>query len=106
MPLEWDPWLRAVGLAELRPAATLSFSNYDEAITAALAGQGVALGRQPLIDGLLKGRKLIAPFRGTVASPRGYFLIVEPGARDTPAVRALERWLLDQARDNLSGIDH
>ena len=97
MPLEWDPWLQAVRLADLRPAATLSFSNYDEAIAAALAGQGVALGRQPLIGVLLKSRKLIAPFRGTVASPRGYFLIVDPGARANPAVRALERWLLDQA---------
>src|SRR5262249_45331404 len=58
MPLEWDPWLRAVGLADLRPAATLSFSNYDEVITAALAGQGVALGRQPLIDTLLKRKNL------------------------------------------------
>ena len=98
MPLEWDPWLQAAGLADLRPAATLSFSNYDEAITAALAAQGVALGRQPLIDSLLKSRKLIAPFKGTVASPRGYFLIVEPGARAKPAVQSLERWLLDQAR--------
>lgn len=35
--------------------------------------------------------KLIAPFSGTVASPREYFLIVEPGARAKPAVRALER---------------
>ena len=98
MPLEWDPWLQAAGLADLRPAATLSFSNYDEAITAALAAQGVALGRRPLIDSLLKTRKLIAPFKGTVASPRGYFLIVEPGARAKPAGQALERWLLDQAR--------
>lgn len=98
MPLEWDPWLQAVGLADLRPAATLSFSNYDEAIAAALSGQGVALGRRPLIDSLLKSRKLVAPFKGTVASPRAYFLIVEPGARAKPAVKAFERWLLEQVR--------
>jgi LysR family transcriptional regulator, glycine cleavage system transcriptional activator len=98
MPLEWDPWLQAVGLADLRPAATLSFNNYDEAITAALAGQGVALGRRPLIDSLLRSRKLVAPFRGTVASPRAYFLVVEPSARTKPAVQALENWLLEQAR--------
>ncbi len=98
VPLEWDPWLQAVGLTGLRPAATLSFSNYDEAITAALAGQGVALGRRPLIDHLLKGRKLVAPFKGTVASPRGYFLMIEPTARARPAVQALEHWILEQAR--------
>lgn len=98
MPLEWDPWLQAVGLGDLRPAAMLSFSNYDEAITAALAGQGIALGRRPLVDHLLKTGKLVAPFSGTVASPRGYFLVVEPYARAKPAVRALENWLLEQAR--------
>ncbi len=96
MPLEWDPWLQAVGLAQLRPAATLSFSNYDEAIVAALTGQGVALGRQPLIDGLLKSRKLVAPFKGTIASPRGYFLEIAPGAHTKPAVQVFERWLLEQ----------
>jgi len=96
MPLEWDPWLQAVGQAELRPAATLSFSNYDEAITAALAGQGVALGRRPLINNLLKSRKLVAPFKERAASPRAYFLQIAPGARSKPAVQAFERWLLEQ----------
>ena len=96
MPLEWDPWLQAVGLAELQPAATLSFSNYDEAITAALAGQGVALGRRPLIDSLLRSRKLVAPFKEKIASPRAYFLQIAPGARAKPAVQAFERWLLEQ----------
>jgi len=98
MPLEWDPWLQAVGLADLRPAARLSFSNYDEAITAALTGQGVALGRRPLIDSFLKSRKLVAPFKERMASPRAYFLIVEPGARAKPAVQAFESWLLEQVR--------
>jgi LysR family glycine cleavage system transcriptional activator len=98
MPLEWTPWLQAVGLADLRPAATASFSNYDEAITAALTGQGVALGRRPLIDSLLKSRKLIAPFKEKIASPRAYFLMIAPGSRAKPAVQAFERWLLEQLR--------
>lgn len=98
VPLEWQPWLQAVGLGDLEPAATLSFSNYDSAIAAALAGQGVALGRRPLIDRLLRSRKLIAPFKGdAVASERAYFLVLTPAARSRPAVRALEEWLLAQA---------
>jgi LysR family glycine cleavage system transcriptional activator len=97
MPLEWDLWLQAVGLPELQPASTSSFSGYDAAIAAALAGQGVALGRRPLVDALLKSRQLVAPFKDTMASPWGYFLVVEPGARSKPAVRALESWLLEQA---------
>lgn len=98
MPLEWQPWLQAVGLGALEPAAMHSFSNYDGAIAAAIAGQGVALGRRPLIDGLLRSRKLVAPFKGdAIASERAYFLVLAPAAHGRPAVRALEEWLLAQA---------
>jgi LysR family transcriptional regulator, glycine cleavage system transcriptional activator len=97
MPLEWEPWLQAVGLPDLEPAARLSFSAYGEAIAAAQAGQGVALGRRPLIDALLRARKLVTPFKDATATTRAYFLVVEPAARPRPAVRALEQWLLEQA---------
>lgn len=97
MPLEWAPWLQAVGLPELEPVSRLTFSGYGEVITAALAGQGVALGRRPLVDSLIAGGQLVTPFADRAASARGYLLVVEPTARHRPAVRALERWLLDEA---------
>src|SRR5216117_4205262 len=40
MPLEWDLWLQAVGLPELQPAATSSFSSYGEVIAAAGCSSG------------------------------------------------------------------
>jgi DNA-binding transcriptional LysR family regulator len=99
VPLEWQPWLQAVGLGHLEPAAMHTFSSYDSAIAAALAGQGVALGRRPLIDALLRARKLVAPFKGdAVSSERAYFLVDTPTARARPAVRALVEWLLQQAQ--------
>ena len=97
MPLEWAPWLQAAGLSDLEPAATLSFSGYSEAIAAALAGQGVAIGRRPLVDALLRERQLVAPFKDEAASQRAYFLVIEPSARARPSVRGLEAWLLQQA---------
>ena len=97
MPLEWALWLRAVGLPDLEPAAMLSFSGYGETVAAALAGQGVALGRRPLVDALLRRRQLVAPFKDAPASMRAYYLVVEPLARARPAVRSLEQWLLAQA---------
>ncbi|MFY9512585.1 MAG: LysR substrate-binding domain-containing protein, partial [Rubrivivax sp.] len=76
---------------------TLTFSGYGEAVAAAVAGQGVALGRRPLIDDLLKSGALVAPFRDLAASPRGYFMVVEPGARQRASVQALLRWLQEEA---------
>lgn len=97
MPVEWEPWLTAWGLADLRPAARLSFTNYTDAIAAAIAGQGVALGRRPLVDALLESGQLVAPFGGLLASPRAYRLIIDAAARARPAVKAFERWLIAQA---------
>ena len=98
VPLEWDPWLQAVGLADLRPAATVSFAFYDQAVAAAIAGQGVALGRLPLVDHLLQSGALVAPLEQAVKSPREHFLIVNPESRSRPEVQAFEAWLLRNAR--------
>ena len=53
---DWGLWLQAMKLADLRPAGVLHFSSYDQLISAAIAGQGIALGRVPLIDSHLKSR--------------------------------------------------
>jgi len=95
--IEWEPWLQAMGLADLEPAARLSMSGYNEVVAAAVAGQGVALGRRPLVDELLREGRLVAPLARTIATPRSYILVVDPAARARPAVRALEAWLLQQA---------
>ncbi len=97
-PLEWDLWMEAMGIAGLEPAGSIMFTNYDAAIAAAVAGQGMALGRRPLIDALLKQRALVAPLKDEIATARAYFLIVEPHAAKRPSVRALEAWLIEQAR--------
>ncbi|MBT9501689.1 MAG: LysR family transcriptional regulator [Burkholderiaceae bacterium] len=98
MPLEWELWLRSQGQAGLQPAATLSFSGYGETITAALAGQGVALGRRPLVDALLQSGQLVAPFADDgLASMRAFHLVLAPEAAARPAVLALAQWLRAQA---------
>ncbi len=97
MPLEWESWLQAAGLPQVQPRAMLTFNHYNEAIAAAVAGQGVALGRRPLIDALLSKRQLVVPFAGITASERVYAVLVAPTAAARPPVQALARWLLSQA---------
>jgi LysR family transcriptional regulator, glycine cleavage system transcriptional activator len=105
MPLEWQTWLQGAGVGGLEPAAILTFTHYDDAVAAAVAGQGVVLGRRPLIDALMRKRALVAPFKGSIASARGYAVVVEPAAGRKPAVQALVQWLLDQARRTQSVKD-
>ena len=96
---DWGLWLPAMQLADLKPAGVLHFSSYDQLIQAAIAGQGVALGRVPLLDQLLKANKLVAPFADAVASPRGYCMLVASSAARRPEVAAFTAWLAAEARD-------
>ena len=94
---DWGLWLHAMQLTALKPAAVLHFSSYDQLIHAALDGQGVALGKLPLIERLLTTKKLVAPFAGAVASPKGYCMLVAPGAARRPEIAAFTAWLAAEA---------
>jgi len=94
----WSMWLRALKLEGLTPASVLHFSMYDQMIQATMAGQGVALGRSPLIDSLLRQRKLVAPFSQTMASPRSYYLVQSAAALRKPEVQSFIAWLRREAQ--------
>jgi len=96
---DWPIWLRAMKLEGLKPASVLHFSQFDQVINAAVAGQGIALGRSPLLKQLLAERKLVAPFKKTVASPRSYYLVQSVGVGRKPEVQDFAQWLREQARE-------
>jgi LysR family glycine cleavage system transcriptional activator len=95
--LDWRSWLASNGQPGLKPAGSLRFKIYDQVIQAAVGGQGVALGRLPMIAEHLRDRRLVAPFPKKYDSARGYFAIVAPRAADRDDVRAFLRWLTDEA---------
>jgi len=95
--MEWNLWLHANGLRDLKPAGALQFNQYVQLVQAAVNGQGVALGRLPLLRRLLKDKTLVAPFRTPVVSARGYYLVRSARAAGKREVTAFENWLLQEA---------
>lgn len=95
--LEWPPWFAAMGLPDLEPRSVLTFSNYDSVISAAIHGQGVALGRRPLVDAMLADGRLVAPLQTGLASPRAYFIETGAASEGRAPVQALVRWLREEA---------
>jgi DNA-binding transcriptional LysR family regulator len=93
---DWTMWLHAMKLDGLKPASTLRFSMYDQLIQAALCGQGIALGRSPLIDDLLRQRKLVKPFATTIVSPRSYHLLQAGAAARKSEVQEFVAWLREE----------
>ena len=96
--LDWRTWLAANGVPALKPAGSLRFRLYDQVIQAAVSGQGVALGRLPLIAGLLADGRLAAPFPRRYESAREFRVLVAPHARDRADVDAFVRWVAGEAR--------
>jgi LysR family transcriptional regulator, glycine cleavage system transcriptional activator len=95
--LSWRTWLEAVGAEGLRPTRTLTFANYEQVIAAARAGQGVALGRSPLLERELAARSLVAPFAADVASARAFYVETAAEAAAREEVVTFVRWLRSEA---------
>jgi len=95
--LDWRSWLASNGQPGLKPAGTLRFRLYDQVVQAAVGGQGVALGRLPMIAEHLRDGRLVAPFARKYESARGYFALPAPRVVDRPDVVAFLEWLREEA---------
>jgi len=94
---DWEPWLEIMGLRELRMKNTLRFTQYPDAVAAAEAGQGVVIGRWPLLRELVQQGRLVAPFAQEADSRRGHFVETAPRARANRDAQDFVRWLRAEA---------
>lgn len=96
--LRWREWLASQGWSALKPKGMLRFNHYDQVIAAAVAGQGIALGRLTLLGPLIsEGRlqALPAPRAGPTTG-HAYWLI-QAKAAPRADVLATARWILAEA---------
>jgi DNA-binding transcriptional LysR family regulator len=96
--LQWKNWLRDAGNKAGSPGVgRLLFNQYDQVVQAALAGQGVALGRLALVSNLLaEGKLALATSLPPVATDHGYWMLARRNAR-SPALSAVQDWILAEA---------
>lgn len=98
--LNWARWFEFAGAAGVEPrAGRLVFSFVDQAVQAAIRGQGVALVRSPFLqDGVASG-DLVMPFPHLLM-PAGYrhVQVVNRSSSRRPHVEAFLDWLAAQFR--------
>lgn len=94
---EWRIWLDELGAHDVDSTQGQFFTLSDMAVEAALAHQGVALGRASLIKGLLNNGLLVAPLRGSVKSPCRYSIAYPREIADRPCIRMVMDWLREEA---------
>ncbi len=99
--LSWRYWFDATKTREVIGRGSMQFSHYDQALRAAIAGQGVALGRMPLIKDMLDSGQLVMPFKSkryaVPTEDRAYWLIVSPAAAARDEVKIFAAWLKAEA---------
>jgi LysR family transcriptional regulator, glycine cleavage system transcriptional activator len=99
--LTWHVWMETMRLPAPRRRQGSSFTLYDQLIQAALNGQGLALGRLPLVKSLIEQGKLVTPLKGerytTPARRRAYWLVVAERAVGRDDVKTFVGWLRKEA---------
>ncbi|MGY4155523.1 LysR family glycine cleavage system transcriptional activator [Bradyrhizobium sp. USDA 4461] len=98
--LRWNEWLAKQGWGDARPKGILRFNQYDQTIQAAIAGQGIALGRLELVGLAIANGQLATvsvPQPGPITS-HAYWLVRASSAL-RPEVEAVVHWIEAEAAD-------
>ena len=103
--LSWRRWLDTQGCPKLEPVRWLYFNYAHQIVQAALAGQGLALARMPLVADALAAGDLVEVMPGRrLDSPLAYWLLVPPRSSGRPEVQAFAAWLLREAQRTRDAI--
>ena len=94
----WTPWLQRVGAGHVAPGEGLRFSDYNLAVQAAIAGQGVILGSLPVFRDLVDAGLLKRPFEQSVITDIGYDLVTTPAAIARSEVARFREWIIEEAQ--------
>ncbi|KPA98355.1 LysR substrate-binding domain-containing protein [Pseudomonas asplenii] len=97
-PFEWIDWARHHHF-DLQRYPTAMLHDYNIVVEAAIAGQGIAMGRQRLIDRRLKDGSLVPAFDSPpYESEIGYWLI-RPNTALCAEAEIFCTWLMEQCAD-------
>lgn len=94
--LDWASWYRRAGLEPPDPAAGIGFTDSSVLLQAALAGQGVALGRGPHLGDLLARGHLVRVGQQSWRADWAYHVVAPEAHFRRPLLRAVRDWLAAQ----------
>lgn len=95
----WREWFAAAGLrdADLTAQPGVELEVEQHAVTAAIAGHGLAISSPLLFDADLAAGRLLQPFDLVVRDRRDYWLAYPSARRNSAKIRAFRAWALAQA---------
>ena len=102
----WPVYLEKAcgGRSPAMPRA-LKFSQTSLAIDAALAGQGIALASDPMVEDDLAAGRLCRPLDVTIKSEIGFYIVAPRSPRNAAHVERMRDWMIAQSRSEADLID-
>lgn len=101
---DWLNWLDAAGIGNVDLSQGPVFNQASLVIDAAVAGQGVALGRTTLVASDLLAGRLVRPFALALGVSYAYYIVCPKAMARRPKVVAFRDWLLAEAAADAAGL--
>ena len=95
----WKNWLTHFGAESIATNKGLHFSDYSQALQAAIAGQGVVLVSKPLLNNLFQTGLLTCPFREEATPDIGYDVVATKEAMKRSEVQTFVDWIRKAVKD-------
>lgn len=92
---DWNVWLDAAGVPQLKGRSGAKFDSYLLAIEAAIEGQGIALAPHFLVQADLKTGRLVQPFPIAVRQPARWYLVCRKERAEEPRIQRFRDWMID-----------
>ncbi len=99
---DWHSWLQAAGTDGIDPSRGVQVDASVAALQMAQEGAGIALGRSPLVTGLIDAGRLVAPFDIALKLPQAYYLVCPMEIVQRPSVLAFREWIIEKAGGHLA----
>jgi LysR family glycine cleavage system transcriptional activator len=96
--IDWKMWLSAAGIDDVDATRGASYASSDLGIRAAIQADGVALGRDKLVEGDIQAGRLVRPFELSLSPNHAYYAVYPPGALETPKIRKFRDWIIAEAK--------
>lgn len=96
-PLEWNTWSKLAGIDSASFKHETYFSDSNLMLAAAIAGQGIAIGRSSLVSADIAAGRLVRLFDVVAPSEYAYYMVTASGKKKSAAVLAFELWLRREA---------
>lgn len=97
---DWSRWFSLTKVEYLEPERGIIFSDMNLVFSAAIAGQGIAMGDELTGRKALNEGRLVRPFDIAIKSPRSYYLVREHAKADHAILNAFSGWLKSRLAEN------